>query len=69
MFTLLARSAECDARRRNSWKAVAAFAGGLGIWATHFVAMLAYRGAVVMAFDPLLTALSSVIVVLGLWGH
>ena len=68
MFTLLARSAECDARRRNSWKAVAAFAGGLGIWATHFVAMLAYRGAVVMAFDPLLTALSSVIVVLGLWG-
>lgn len=67
VFTLLARGEECDLRRRDSWRAVAAFAGGLGIWATHFVAMLAYRGTVVIAFDPFLTMLSAAVAVAGIW--
>jgi diguanylate cyclase (GGDEF)-like protein len=67
LFALLIRGEECDARRRNSWRAVAACVGGLGIWATHFVAMLAYHGIVTVAFDPSLTALSAVIVVAGFW--
>ncbi len=67
LFTLLMRSEECDARRRNNWNAVAAFVGGLGIWATHFVAMLAYRGTVTIEFDPFLTVLSAAVAVTGLW--
>lgn len=67
LFTLLLRGEECDARRRSSWYAVAAFVGGIGIWATHFVAMLAYRGTVAMEFDPLLTVLSAAVAVAGLW--
>src|SRR3954469_4521620 len=35
-----ARRAE---RRRGAWTALAGFVAGTGIWATHFVAMLAYR--------------------------
>ncbi|MFD2239116.1 bifunctional diguanylate cyclase/phosphodiesterase [Aureimonas populi] len=64
-FLLLARAEECDARRRGHWTDVAACAGGLSIWATHFVAMLAYRGSVPLEFGLALTVVSAAIPVLG----
>ncbi len=45
-FLLLVRARECTESRRDNWLAISALAGGLGVWATHFVAMLAYRGTV-----------------------
>lgn len=43
-FHLLLRAEESAAGRRRSWIAIAALTAGSSIWATHFVAMLAYRG-------------------------
>ncbi len=40
------------------WLAVAATAGGSGIWATHFIAMLAFAPGVPSGYDVTLTAIS-----------
>jgi NO-binding membrane sensor protein with MHYT domain len=66
-FLLLARARECTESRRDNWLAISAFAGGLGVWATHFVAMLAYNGTVAIEFDFTATALSAATAVLGFW--
>ncbi|PZU89270.1 MAG: bifunctional diguanylate cyclase/phosphodiesterase [Shinella sp.] len=66
-FLLLVRADECNEERRRSWIAIAAFAGGLSVWATHFVAMLAYRGGMPIEFQLWWTSLSAVAVVLGFW--
>jgi NO-binding membrane sensor protein with MHYT domain/methyl-accepting chemotaxis protein len=43
---------------RATWIAAAGAATGCGIWSTHFVAMLAYRPGVPVAYDINLTTLS-----------
>src|ERR1700732_548950 len=45
---------------RASWIVAAGIAAGGGIWATHFIAMLAYDPGIGMAYDLELTALSLV---------
>jgi diguanylate cyclase (GGDEF)-like protein len=50
-----ARRAE---RRPWAWTALAGFVAGTGIWATHFVAMLAYRPNLPIGYDLPLTLLS-----------
>lgn len=52
-----ARAAE-EARVRLIWLGGAGAVAGCGIWATHFVAMLAYTAGLPIAFDPGLTILS-----------
>ncbi|KQY40959.1 diguanylate phosphodiesterase [Rhizobium sp. Root491] len=66
-FHLLLRAEESPAGRKPYWVLVAAFAAGLSVWATHFVAMLAYKGSVPIGFDFQFTALSAVLAVLGFW--
>lgn len=65
MFLLLRRVDECAEARKPLWLIAAASVGGLGIWATHFVAMLAYHGSVTINFDWLVTALSALVAVGG----
>lgn len=67
LFLLLERSLDCVERRRRQWVVAAALAAGTGVWATHFIAMLAYDGPMRLSFDPGLTALSVAIVVLAFW--
>jgi len=50
-----ARRAE---RRPWAWTALAGFVAGTGIWATHFIAMLAYRPHLPIGYDLPLTLLS-----------
>ncbi|GJE29090.1 EAL domain-containing protein [Methylobacterium organophilum] len=64
---LLRHACERVARARILWIAVAAIAGGSGIWATHFVAMLAFEPGVPHAYDLALTA-SSLIYAISLTG-
>jgi len=45
---------------RKTWIMAAGVAAGSGIWATHFIAMLAYDPGIGMAFDLELTVLSLV---------
>lgn len=60
---LLFRAQQCDPAERRNWIMGAAFACGVGIWATHFIAMLAYDGGYPIAYGLGLTALSVVIAV------
>ena len=50
---------------RRVWLVVAATATGFGIWATHFIAMLAYEPSLNIHYDILPTALSWVVAVVG----
>ncbi len=64
---LLSRAQECQSHQRRYWIAAAAFASGVGIWATHFIAMLAYEGSVPISYGLSLTVLSVVLAILGSW--
>jgi diguanylate cyclase (GGDEF)-like protein/PAS domain S-box-containing protein len=48
-------------RARASWIAISGIASGCGIWATHFIAMLAYEPGVPVGYDVPLTVLSLVL--------
>jgi diguanylate cyclase (GGDEF)-like protein/PAS domain S-box-containing protein len=45
-------------RRATLWLLLVSLCAGCTVWATHFIAMLAYRQGVVMTYDPGLSALS-----------
>jgi NO-binding membrane sensor protein with MHYT domain len=49
---------------RLSWTVGAGFATGGGVWATHFIAMLAYQPALPVSYDIVLTFASLAIAVL-----
>jgi diguanylate cyclase (GGDEF)-like protein/PAS domain S-box-containing protein len=56
--SLLQRARATRDRARKVWIAMAGAAAGCGIWATHFIAILAYDPGVAVAYDIALTALS-----------
>src|SRR5438105_2520089 len=55
---LFHRARATAGRARVIWTATAGAATGCGIWATHFIAMLAYDPGVAIAYDIGLTAIS-----------
>ncbi|GJD93157.1 EAL domain-containing protein [Methylobacterium iners] len=61
---LVSHARRAEGWGQTGWLAVAAAAGGSGIWATHFIAMLAFAPGVPGGYDVLLTALSLVIAIL-----
>ena len=65
--SLLRHAHKSDGRMRHLWTGVAALAVGFGIWATHFVAVLAFRPGFTFAYDLLLTA-ASLGIAIGLCG-
>lgn len=54
-----------DRSARLQWMSGGALIMGLGVWAMHFVGMLAYRLPTTVAYDPVVTAISAVPAVLG----
>lgn len=54
-------SAEKNAARW--WLAGGSFAMGLGVWAMHFIGMLAFNLPIALSYDPLITVLSLVIAI------
>jgi diguanylate cyclase (GGDEF)-like protein len=56
--TIFHRAVASQARTRLIWIAIAGAAIGYGIWATHFIAMLAYEPGVPTGYGIALTALS-----------
>jgi len=63
-LTMIVRARFADEQRvRLMWLAGAGAVAGCGIWATHFVAMLAYTVGMPIAFDAGLTLLSVAIAV------
>ena len=63
-ITLVRHVQGATGRTRYLWLGVTAIATGFGIWATHFVAMLAYASGVPTGYNALLTALSLVVAIL-----
>ncbi len=58
---VLHAAASQGVRPRIAWLVSAGIVSGAGVWATHFVAMLAYITSLPMRFDVGLTILSAVI--------
>lgn len=61
---LLRHARRAHGRMRHVWNGVAALAVGFGIWATHFVAVLAFRPGFALTYDLWLTALSLLVAIL-----
>jgi diguanylate cyclase (GGDEF)-like protein/PAS domain S-box-containing protein len=61
--SLFDRARAWRGRARASWLLTASFATGAGIWATHFIAMLAFDFGFPVAFDVGLTIVSLVVAV------
>ncbi|MBY0338373.1 MAG: EAL domain-containing protein [Acetobacteraceae bacterium] len=57
-FMLLRIALGPDTRRRAAWSAATALTMGTSVWATHFVAMLAFEPGVPSAYEPGRTAAS-----------
>jgi len=55
---LFRRAKATSGRIRGAWLALDSAAAGFGIWATHFIAMLAYQPGFSTGFDLKLTVLS-----------
>ncbi len=60
-IVLFKRAQATVGRSRLYWIVGAGTSAGCGIWATHFIAMLAYEPGISTSYDPTLTALSLVI--------
>ena len=61
---LMHHARQAQGRMRYVWNGVSALAVGLGIWATHFIAVLAFRPGFALSYDPGVTALSLLIAIL-----
>ena len=57
-ISMFNRARATEDRARASWIVAAGAATGCGIWATHFIAMLAYEPGISVAYNLGLTALS-----------
>jgi diguanylate cyclase (GGDEF)-like protein len=60
-ISLFHRAQATDGRARPVWLSLGAAAGGCGIWATHFIAMLAYEPDVGAGYNLGLTILSLIL--------
>ena len=56
--TLAQRAAISEGMARALWLGAAGTSSGFGIWATHFIAMVAYDAGVVVGYDMKLTLVS-----------
>ena len=69
-FSLLRRASAPD-KRSVYWLAATALVTGCGVWATHFIAILAFEPGLAVGYDPALTILSALIAVVvaagGFW--
>jgi signal transduction histidine kinase len=67
-FNLMSRGSGSGSRRdRGLWLSGAAVVAGCGVWATHFVAMLAYQPGMPLGYDLALTMLSVAAAVAIIW--
>lgn len=67
LFMLLQRSLEFGKIRRQQWVTIAAMTGGIGVWATHFLAILAHNGTMAMTYNIGITLFSVLEVIFFFW--
>lgn len=54
-FTIYSIAVQSRGPRQIGWACITGVCAGSGVWATHFVAMLAYDGGFPTAYEPVLT--------------
>src|SRR5882757_5416460 len=62
-MSMIGRARRAAGRVQLIWLAAAGVVGGCGIWATHFVAMLAYQTNMPVGYDAGITLLSAAIAI------
>lgn len=62
-MSLLQRAKEASEGARRHWVTLTAVSAGCGVWATHFVAMIAYDPGMNLTFDVLLTVVSVLVAI------
>jgi diguanylate cyclase (GGDEF)-like protein len=65
VIRLYRRSRSATGAEALGWHFLTATAAGASIWATHFVAMIAYEPGAPVTFDPVLTILSLMVAMVG----
>jgi len=65
VFLVLDRARAAEPKARLAWRMLAGFVAGGGVWATHFVAMLAFDPGVPASFDLMLTLASALVGIVG----
>jgi diguanylate cyclase len=63
-FHIYGSARQSQGSKRLGWIFLTGIATGAGIWATHFVAMLAFKTGLPTAYDPILT-LASLLIAIG----
>ena len=63
-FSIYSRVAHAQKMMRLGWLFLTGVCTASGIWATHFVAMLAYKAGAQTAYDPVLTAGSLLVAII-----
>ncbi|PZO79257.1 MAG: bifunctional diguanylate cyclase/phosphodiesterase [Mesorhizobium amorphae] len=67
LLAILMQQAERSRRReRHWWLAGIVVVAGIGVWTTHFMAMLGYRSDVAVSYSPSTTAFSALIAALAI---
>jgi len=64
-FRLFHKLRHADRAARMAWVFLGALASGATVWCTHFVAMIAYRPGVDIAYEPMLTGVSLGVAIAG----
>ncbi|MDK1374850.1 MULTISPECIES: EAL domain-containing protein [unclassified Sinorhizobium] len=64
---LLLRAQRSGGTQRRLWTVACALASGVGIWSTHFIAMLAYDGGIPIAYEVRGTTLSVLVAIAASW--
>jgi NO-binding membrane sensor protein with MHYT domain len=67
-FHIYANARDSQGAKRLGWVFLTGVATGAGIWATHFVAMLAFKTGLPAAYDPALT-LASLLIAISVTGR
>lgn len=62
---LLLRADSAKSGARFSWLFMVGVAGGAAIWCTHFIAMIAYQPGVAVDYEPVHTAVSAMVAMVG----
>ncbi|WP_250495494.1 diguanylate cyclase [Caballeronia sp. GAWG1-1] len=67
-FAIARHAARSTGVGRTQWGLTSVIASGCTAWATHFIVLLAYQPNMLVAFEPVLTAVSLTCAILGIGG-
>ncbi|WP_430246374.1 bifunctional diguanylate cyclase/phosphodiesterase [Neorhizobium sp. DAR64861/K0K2] len=65
-FAVARHAARADESEKRKWALIAIMAAGCTAWSTHMIGLLAFRPGMLSGFDPVLTALSLALTVVGI---